>query len=60
MESGVYGVESEANVRAGSANKMDKERYILRKGTHLGTNRIFPDQILGGRPQTDAEYLRVR
>jgi len=39
---------------------MNKERYILRKDLHLSTNRIFPDQKLGGMSQTDAEYLCVR
>jgi hypothetical protein len=31
-----------------ASNRMDKERYTLRKGPHLSMNRIFPDQKLGG------------
>jgi hypothetical protein len=39
---------------------MNKERYTLRKGPPLRTNRIFPDQKLGGRSQNDAEHLCAR
>jgi hypothetical protein len=38
---------------------MNKERYTLRKGLHLSTNRILLDQNFGGMSQTDTKYLCV-
>jgi hypothetical protein len=36
---------------------MNKERYALRKGLHLSTNRILLDQNSVGWSRTDTEYL---